>query len=199
MHHNFAIDGYCYRLRPVMLDDAQFIIDVRTESLERTKYIHATSSDISLQVQWLNNYFETHNDYYFTIENKFTGAPEGVISIYNIKDNKGESGRWVIKQDSLAAVESWYLLYRIAFETLGLEEVFCYVIADNKPIVAFHKSVKQKIRGIITKFYTLDGIEYDSIEFYINKEYFFNDIQPRMEKITKAFWGIENHHKKTDC
>jgi RimJ/RimL family protein N-acetyltransferase len=189
MKHALSIDGYGYRLRPVTIDDAQFIIEVRTENAERTKYIHSISNDVSLQLQWLENYFKTPNDYYFVIENKSSMCPEGLISIYNILDNKGESGRWVIKQDSLAAVESWYLLYRIAFEMLNLYEVFCTVVVENKPVVAFHKSVKQKVRRIIPKFYTLNNTEYDAIEFYIDREYFFSVIQPRLDKMTKSIFG----------
>ena len=189
MQHSISIDGYSFRLRPVTLDDAQIIINVRTENTERTKYIHTISTDISLQIQWLNNYFNTPNDYYFVIENKSTGDSEGLISIYNIADNKGESGRWVIKQDSLAAVESWYLLYRISFEILNLNEVFCNVVTDNKPVVAFHKSVKQKIRSIKPNFYTFNGVKYDAIEFFIDRKYFFNAILPKMENITKSIFS----------
>lgn len=189
MQHNLTIDGYGYRLRPVSNEDAKFIVEIRTENAERTKYINPISSDVSLQLQWLEKYYNTPNDYYFVIENRISGNPEGLISIYNIANNKGESGRWIIKEDSLAAVESWYLLYRIAFEILHLEEVFSYVVLDNKSVVAFHKSVKQKIRKTIPKFYVLNGIEYDAIEFYIDIEYFFYTIQPRMEKITKSVFG----------
>jgi RimJ/RimL family protein N-acetyltransferase len=192
MQHSLSIDGYGYRLRPVTFDDAQFIIEVRTENAERTKYIHSISTDISLQLQWLENYFKTPNDYYFVIENKSSMYPEGLISIYNILDNKGESGRWVIKQNSLSAVESWYLLYRLSFEILNLEEVFCHIITENKPIIAFHKSVKQKIRKMTPKSCVLDGIEYDEIEFYIDRDYFFSTVQPRLEKITKSVFGKMN-------
>ena len=191
MLHNIYIEGCHYRLRPITIDDAQFVIDVRNENAERVKYIHATSTDISLQIQWLEKYFNTPDDYYFVIENKLSGFPEGLISLYNIKNNKGESGRWVIKQDSLAAVESWYLLYRIAFETLCLDEVFCTVVTDNKPVVAFHKSVKQKIREIKPDFYSLNNNTYDAVEFYVDKEHFFNVIQPKLDKIIKSLEKIK--------
>lgn len=189
MLHSITMEGYGYRLRPITINDAQFVIDVRNENAEHTKYIHAVSSDISLQLQWLENYFRAPDDYYFVIEKKASGYPEGLISIYNIVGNKGESGRWIIKQDSLAAVESWYLLYRIAFEVLCLEEVFCNVVVENKPVVAFHKSVKQKMRGIKPQFYLLNNTEYDAIEFYIDKEHFFDVVQPKLEKLTKSVFG----------
>ena len=189
MNHNISIDGYCYRLRPVTIKDAPFIVDIRTEDAERCKYINPVSKDISLQIKWLENYFNTPNDYYFIIENKNNNLQEGLISIYNINDNKGESGRWIIKKDSLAAVESYYLLCRIAFEILQLNEVFSNVVIDNKPVVAFHKSIKQKVRRTITKMYQINNIEYDAIEFFIDKKHFFNIVKPRLEQITKKVFG----------
>lgn len=169
MKHNFYIDGYLYRLRPVSTEDASFIVEVRTENAERNKFIHPISQSVDAQIQWIEDYYKTDNDYYFVIENSFTKNPEGLISIYNINNKKGESGRWVIKEDSLSAVESFYLLYRLAFEKIFLDEVYGMVIEANKPVVAFHKSVGQKTRRIIPGYYLWNDAKYDAIEFYITK------------------------------
>ena len=40
MQHNIKQKGYAYSLRPITLDDAQFIIDIRLEDEDRNKFIH---------------------------------------------------------------------------------------------------------------------------------------------------------------
>ena len=125
---NYIVNGFSYRLRPVTLDDAQFIIDNRLEDEKKSKFVHRISSDITLQINWLKNYFERENDYYFVVENIFTGEAEGLTSLYNIANNKGEWGRWVFKRGSLGAVESAYLIYKFAFDVLRLSEVYTHTI-----------------------------------------------------------------------
>ena len=125
MKHGISIDGFGYRIRPVKLSDAQFIIDARLEDSERNRFIHTISHDIEEQERWINAYFEREGDYYFIVENRLTGQPEGLIGIYDVKDGKAEWGRWVIKKGSFAAVESVDLVYRAAFEKIGLEELYC--------------------------------------------------------------------------
>jgi RimJ/RimL family protein N-acetyltransferase len=190
MKHDLYIDGYSYRLRPVSTEDAPFIVRVRTENAERNKFIHPISQSIDAQIQWIEKYYKVNGDYYFVIENTFTGDPEGLISVYNINDKKGEAGRWVIKTDSLAAVESFYLLYRLAFEKVFLDEVYCTVIKENKPVIAFHKTAGQKTRRIIPEYYLLNNVKYNAVEFYMEKEYFLNEVCPNLEKKIKRLFDL---------
>jgi RimJ/RimL family protein N-acetyltransferase len=194
MKHSLHIDGYSYRLRPVSTEDASFIIEVRTENAERNKFIHPISQSVDSQVQWIENYYKTDGDYYFVVESLLAKKPEGLISVYNINAKKGESGRWVIKEDSLAAVESFYLLYRLAFEQLFLDEVYCTVIEENRPVVSFHKSVGQKIRKILPGHYLLNDIKYNAIEFYMEKDCFQKEVCPNLEKKVKRLFEL---HKKS--
>ncbi|MDR0604999.1 MAG: GNAT family N-acetyltransferase [Bacteroidales bacterium] len=190
MKHNLCIDGYLYRLRPASTEDAPFVVEVRTENAERNKFIHPISQSVDAQIQWLENYYKTDGDYYFVIENLFTKEPEGLISIYNIRDKKGESGRWVIKEDSLAAIESFYLLYRLAFEQILLDEVYSTVIEENKPVIAFHKSAGQKIRGILPGYYLWNGAQYNAIEFYMEKDYFQKEVCPNLERKARRLFEL---------
>ena len=53
MNHKCTLDGYCYRLRPVKVSDAEFIVKTRLEDAERNIFIHKISPDISLQEEWI--------------------------------------------------------------------------------------------------------------------------------------------------
>ena len=192
MKHSFSIEGYSYCLYPVTTEDAPFIVEVRLEDSGRNKYIHTISPDISLQIEWIEKYYETPNDYYFLIKNKLTKGKEGLISIYNINNGKGEWGRWVIKKDSLASIESFYLMCCIAFEQLGLNEVYSRTILENENVVCFHDSVGAIKRTVISQCFTINDKVYDAVEHFIDKEHFSTIIRPRLYKLLQLMFERKN-------
>lgn len=182
MKHRFSLDGFGYRLRPIKKTDAAFVVEVRLEDAERNRFIHTISNDISVQEAWLEKYFQREGDYYFIVENRVTGQPEGLIAFYDEEDGRAEWGRWVIKKGSLAAAESVYLLYRIAFEQVGLKELYCRTIADNTAVVSFHNSIGEKTRTVIQNAVELNDVHYDVVEQYSDPEHFYAQIAPKLEK-----------------
>ncbi len=182
MKHRYSLEGYGYRLRPIKLADAAFVIQVRREDLERNRYIHPISEDVAEQETWLEHYFERDDDYYFIVENRVTSTPEGLIAFYNVENGWAEWGRWVIQKGSLAAAESVYLLYRIAFEQLGLKGLYCRTLAVNTPVVSFHTSIGEKTKGIIKNSAIIHGEAFDAVEQYADQEHFYREIAPLLEK-----------------
>lgn len=182
MKHSYSLDGYGYRLRPIRFTDAAFIIQVRLEDMDRNCYINPISADVFEQENWLNRYFEREGDYYFVVENRITGEAEGLISFYDEKDGRAEWGRWVTKKGSLAATESVYLLYRIAFEQAGLQELYCRTLSENVAVVSFHTSIGEKTRGVVNNSAVINGKAYDAVEQYADKAHFYSEIEPLLEK-----------------
>lgn len=182
MNHKCKIEGFLYRLRPVKISDAAYIVKVRLEDSERNRFIHPIQNDIAAQENWIRKYLEEENDYYFVIENRLTSEPEGVIAFYNIENSKAEWGRWVVQKSSFAAIESVLLLYRIAFEQVGLNELYCDTILENKSVVSFHNSIGEKVREIRKADIVLNGIKYDSIIHYADKDYFYSSMREKLER-----------------
>jgi len=182
--HELRNEGLAYSLRPVRLSDAQFIIDLRLEDKVRNQFIHTISPVLKLQQEWLAEYFKRGGDYYFVVENKLTGEPEGLIGIYDVENGKAEWGRWVTKKGSLAATESLQLLFEVAFDTLNLDELYCRTLSENKAVVALHDSLPQLRRGVCEKLVALNGQHYDAIEHYTTPEHYETEIQAGLE--TKA-------------
>lgn len=190
MRHSFNITGYSYRLRPIATGDAAFIIEVRLEDEKRNKFINAIPNDVAVQERWLSNYFEREGDYYFVVENVLTEEPEGLVSIYDECDGKAEWGRWVIKKSSLASAESALLVFRTAFEMLGLEELYSRTIEDNKTVVSFHDSLREARRGVLENFFEIDGRRYNAVEHYVTKERFYDVIHPRLDKLSRSIHAL---------
>lgn len=188
MKHNIRINGFSYRLRPITIEDAQFIIDVRLEDEKKSKFLHKISPDVEHQINWLNKYFEREGDYYFVVENLFTNEKEGLISLYNVNEDVAEWGRWVFKRGSLAALESVNLVYKVAFKKLGLREVYTKTIEDNIAVVNFHKSINAKFKNILKNEVELEGKKYNVVEQYVDKEYYFSTLEENLDiKCQKLF------------
>lgn len=182
MDHRIVIEGFGYRLRPVKKSDAAFIIEARLEDAERNRFIHTISNDISAQEKWIESYLIREGDYYFIVENRLTGQSEGLIGVYDVKDGKAEWGRWVVRKDSFAAVESVLLVYKAAFEKIGLDELYCRTVQDNVEVVSFHESIGEKTRTILEKVFEINGSLYNAVEQYADREIFYREIAPLLEK-----------------
>jgi RimJ/RimL family protein N-acetyltransferase len=183
MKHDLQIEGIGFIARPVHKEDAPLIVKLRTNP-ELNKYIHSTSNDIDSQLLWLDSYFSRQNDFYFAIQRKNSEDVMGFASIYNFDSSKksAEWGRWIMSPGSLAAVESALLIYRCAFEALGLEEVYSRTAAINKAVVSFHDSCNIPKSSILPDYYKLGHGTVDAVEHRVNLQV-WGHIAPQMESI----------------
>src|SRR5215470_12333954 len=141
VRHSISLTCARYRLRPVSLDDAAFIVSLRTDTL-LNRFLHEVSSRVEDQVAWIDRYFERPGDYYFIVDNPSTGESHGAIALYDIPDDASEGlfGRWIIKRGSMAALESAWLIYTVGFSLLGLKSIYTLALAQNLPVISFHNS-----------------------------------------------------------
>jgi RimJ/RimL family protein N-acetyltransferase len=139
VRHDLRLDGRAFRLRPIDLGDAGLVVALRTDPLAAGR-LHPVSGSEADQVDWLTRYLLRPGDWYWIVESRFDDAPEGTVGLYDLDEATGaaEWGRWILRPGSLAAAESALLLYRIAFEHLGLNEVCCRTVATNAAVVSFH-------------------------------------------------------------
>lgn len=139
-----------YRLRPVTIEDATFIVKLRTGP-GLSRFVHETSPRVEDQVAWLEAYFARAGDYYFIVEDASSGEPQGTIGLYNVAadSSSGEAGRWVLKRGSLAAVECVWMICEVAFAKLGLKSVRCQTWIDNRRVISFLDSFGVPRLGIL--------------------------------------------------
>ena len=169
MDHNITVSGYYFELRPVRLDDAAFMIGLRTDP-ELATYLNPTSGRLEDQRDYLENYFSTPGDYYFIVQGKASGEPEGMLAVYDIdqRSQSAEWGRWILRKDSLAAVESACLVYRVGLEELGMKELYCRTVARNERVVSFHDSCGLVRARDLPGYVRINGVEHDSVEQVMN-------------------------------
>lgn len=169
MQHNIYATGHAFRLRPITINDAELIIHLRTGQSERTKYLHPISTDLDLQRKYLTAYLDQPNDYYFVLERLKTTTAEGLISIYNVDldSNRAEWGRWVLRDRSLGATESCWLIYQVIFNQLNLDSAYCQTVAENESVVSFHDACGLTRCDILRNHFELNAQAYDAIEYTI--------------------------------
>lgn len=132
------ISGKYINLRTAEISDAEFIISLRLNKI-LSKYLKSTDPSIEKQKLWIEQKQKQNNDYHMIIELK-DRTKIGVIAVYDIKDSIFEWGRWIITPNSpiYVALESCYLAYDFAFNTLGLEATKSKIRKNNKSVLRFH-------------------------------------------------------------
>lgn len=189
MRHNILVEGFAYNLRPVTMEDAARIVQLRSDP-ELARYLHSVPPDISRQRAWLETYFSRAGDYYFAVEHRRRGTVEGFSGIYNLEEDPhwAEWGRWVLRSGSLAAVESALLVYRAAFEILGLDGIYCRTAAGNGPVVSFHDSCGLKRSAAPSQDVLLNGVRCELVEHRLARGE-WPDVKVRMTPLAERIAG----------
>lgn len=162
MSHSITVQHFGIKLRPVRLDDADFIFKLRRDPKLAT-YIGEFDEQFSAHIAWLERYFEREDDYYFCIEPAHSSNPIGTVAIYNRNGNTAEWGRIVINPLYPAAPSSVWLMYHVAFDILDLSSVFCRTVIDNRHVVSFHDNSGALRSGIEPGGITIKGISMDTV------------------------------------
>lgn len=183
MRHKLSIEGPAFRLRPIDDADTALVLELRGNP-ELNRFLHRSSSSEAEQRAWFARYYDRPGDYYFVVEARATGQPEGLVSIYDVdgESRAAEWGRWILRPGSLAAIESAWLTYRCAFELLGLDRIYCRTVADNLPVVSFHDSCGIEQRRSLPGHFELDSRRVDAIEHQVDRRT-WTALSGRLEKL----------------
>ena len=138
--HDFKpIEGKYVNLREVEVDDAAFILKLRTTG-KGSKFLHKTSSDIQKQIDYIKKYKTLDNEWYFIVTDK-DGEAIGCLSAYDIRGNSVCTGRWVMVNatDSRKGIESDLLLKDFVFNTLKATELRTDTKFSNKNMINYFR------------------------------------------------------------
>ena len=147
MKNKPLVRGRNVYLREVTLDDAQFILDLRTDP-QKGRHLSATLPDLERQKDFIRRYGESAEDYYFIISD-WMGKALGTVRIYDLRDGSFCWGSWIISSNApaMAAVESALLIYDFAFFALHYKHSHFDVRKGNKKVIDFHLRFGAQIVG----------------------------------------------------
>ena len=133
------LQGKHVNLREVTLDDAAFILELRTND-KKSRFLHKTENNLQKQIDYLTHYLTLDDEWYFIIENK-KHDPLGTIRIYDVHYPRFTGGSWIMKEGATPqeSFEGDLLLKRYAYEVLDFEESIFDVRKENVKVVRYHK------------------------------------------------------------
>lgn len=160
------LQGKYVNLREVEIDDAAFILSLRTDE-KKSRFLHKTENNIQKQIDYIKRYKTLENEWYFIIENK-SHNPIGTVRIYDVRPPIFTGGSWLMK-DGVSpeeTIEGDLILKRYAFETLGFEKSCFDVRKKNKKVVRYHKMCGAKIvdENELDFFFELTKSDYENIK-----------------------------------
>ncbi len=136
------VEGPNLVLRLIMPGDAEYVYALRTDPAynRHLSEVHGTIED---QRRWIANYKTREaecREFYYIIERK-DGRRCGLVRLYDIGQEKFTWGSWVLdaSKPAKAALESAYLIYRLAFDVLGLSRAEFDVRRENANTLEFHR------------------------------------------------------------
>lgn len=141
------LNGKFINLREVELDDATFILSLRTDE-KKSRYLNKTENDLQKQIDYLKRYKTLDNEWYFIIENK-KHEPLGTVRLYNYNPPCYTGGSWLMKEgvQPEETLEGDLLFKKFAFEIMQLEKSCFDVRKKNKKVVRYHQMWGATITG----------------------------------------------------
>jgi len=133
------VRGKSIFLREVLVDDAEFIINLRVDP-EKSKHISVTSNDVDKQKDFILGYSGSQTDFYFLIcDWKWNRL--GTVRIYDTREDSFCWGSWIISKDApkSSAIESALLIYDFSFFALHYPKAHFDVRKGNERVIEFHK------------------------------------------------------------
>jgi RimJ/RimL family protein N-acetyltransferase len=187
VRHSIHIKGYAFQLRPIEYADAQFIVEVRTP--ERSAFMHPIERSIEAQRAFLEAYFQKADDYYFVIERADSQHKEGLTGLLNFDPQRksAEWGRHILLPNSAAAAESALLVFRLAFERFGLDELWGTVLTDNKRMISYVDSCGFTRRGVVR--FPVGGVMRDSFEYALSRAR-WREMQSSLDELAQMAGGM---------
>ena len=145
---NFTLNRYGLHIRFVQESDAAFILRLRTNE-KLSRFINATSADVSQQIAWTRNYKTREaagTDYYFIFE-KNIGTPVGVCRIYDVEEGKFTTGSWLFAPEAPvgASILADIITREIAWELWPEALQYFDVKKDNTTVNKYHTTFKAEI------------------------------------------------------
>lgn len=175
-------------LRPLRVADAELTLGWRRA--ERARYLNAGAQTVEEQAAWIAG--RPDSEFNFVIE-LADGRPVGMLSLTGVDHvhRHGEPGRFLIGDEAAvrgvpAAVEAMALLYRLAFDDLGLVRLCGIVVAENTLMTKWQKFLGMQEEGRLRNHFFLDGRFQDGVFLGLLVEDYRARTLPRMNALIAA-------------
>jgi hypothetical protein len=142
-----SVSRYGITLRLVEVKDAEFILDLRTNSL-LNQHLSPTSTKIIDQLNWIQNYKlrEQQGSEFYFIAQDIEGNKYGTTRLYNFDEKSFEVGSWIFSPEAPSgmAIKADIICREIGFDLLNADYCRFEVRKKNKSVVRYHLGYRPK-------------------------------------------------------
>ena len=131
------IEGKSVTLRPITVDDAEFILDLRQREDIACFFLNRIDITVEQEREWIRK-SKVSGDYNFAICDKM-GESIGLIALCNVEAQCAESGRFMSLGNAVQNIEACMLLYDFAFEKIGVNAIENVVVSHNGKVKGMHE------------------------------------------------------------
>ena len=162
--------GYGVRLRPVSIDDAEFILELRN-----MPHVKGKMGDLKISLDeeeaWLKDNIKNPYDYFFIVES-VSAVRLGTISVYNIdfEHHTAEIGRLVMAPGVCSVLPASILRNDFAFYTLELDTLTACVVSTNKTVLSYNEKLGAEITHIARNERIIASSPVDMVYLKLTKE-----------------------------
>lgn len=137
MVYDKIIYGRHVDLRSVVAGDAQATLEMRQDA-EKNRFLHPVENNLEKQKKWIEAQNRRADDYFFLALSK-EGRPIGTFGIYEIEGIRAHAGRLLMYGNPLQSFEVSFLVFKFAFEYLGILEIWGDVDEKNTTARRFNE------------------------------------------------------------
>lgn len=184
MIYENEIVGLTVKLRSVEEADAEETFKMRVDG-NKVKYMHKITGTVEDQRNYIRVQRQKPGDYLFLVTD-LQNHPIGMRGIYDVTEERAESGRTIGYGDAFQNMEALLLGIDFAFDVLGVETVYMDAAADNSSV----RGLQQQIGAKEYKREYLPQLDYEYVFSTLSKE----DYLPNRQKIMNL---IERHVKRS--
>ena len=168
-----AFQGINFQLRSVAVEDSDAVLRLRLNS-SLNAFLHETTTEG--HQSWILEQIERKDDFYFAIEEIFPRRIHGFVGLYDLKEGTGEWGRWILNPNSVAAIESYWLILKFGFSQ-GLTSIYCRTDYRNHKVMSIHnrlpysnvKLYRDEKSSLDYMTHTLELSDWPNFEFQLHK------------------------------
>lgn len=132
------VQGHRIVLRDAVVDDAAFILSLRTDET-KNRFLSRVDPALAPQQAWLERYATSTDQAYFIIED-LQGQPFGTVRLYDPRGSSFCWGSWLLVHGAPAhfSIESALVVYHYGLH-LGFDAAHFDVRKGNRSVWQFHE------------------------------------------------------------
>lgn len=168
MKYSYILENDDRILRPVRVDDAEFIVKLRNQPHVIGR-VNDSLIDVEKQREWIREYLKRDNEYYWIMETH-DHRPFGTTSLYHYcaENRQIETGRWVKMADAPQdgnQFASRIQMNDFVFDVLGMKRLVFDVVSTNKPVLKYHRLCGAIETGVAKDYFVIQGRPVDMVWF----------------------------------